>query len=485
MPGDGPQAEVDCRALSQTSSELMKKETREPPVHFWDVLRNIGPGIVVTGSVIGSGELINTPQRASNYGFTILWAVVLSCIIKYWLQVELGRYCLANNLTTIQALNTLPGPKWRKTHIIPLLYMFGYVLSMATLAGILSATAGLLKSVCQELFPQLAWLASVPLWAIVTYILTIALLYSGAYRTLEWAITILVAGFSFSVLLCLALIQFTPYHITGEELASGLTFRVPPGSDYYIISLMGALGAGANELFMYPYWILENGYTRFVGPKEKGTASDAWYRRALGWIYVMKVDVAVATAIATLVTIGYYLVAAAVLYGGEIGGTDVVRDISGMFTRTYGRWSYLVFMIGGFCTLYSTLVVVAAATGRMGADITSSLGLINREDEPAQRRTIRIFLLTFLTGVLLVSLYMTQPQNYIAFGQFAIGIINTPLLLLGIVMMAFRTEKRLRMGRVAGALLILSVLVFGFVLIRTAPDTLANIKGVLRGLINR
>ncbi len=122
-------------------------EAQEAPRDWRGVLRHIGPGIVVTGSVIGSGELINLPQRAASYGFVLLWAVILSCVIKYWLQIEIGRYCLTRNLTTVQALNTLPGPKWRGTHIIPLLYLCGFLLSMATLAGILTATAGLLANV--------------------------------------------------------------------------------------------------------------------------------------------------------------------------------------------------------------------------------------------------------------------------------------------------------------------------------------------------
>lgn len=439
----------------------------------------------MTGSVIGSGELINLPQRAASFGFTLLWAVILSCVIKYWLQIEIGRYCLTRNLTTVEALNTLPGPKWRGTHIIPLLYLFGFLLSTATLAGILTATAGLLANVCQDLFPDQRLLFDARLWAVATYLVTAALLYRGRYATLESFIAILVGGFSLSVLLCLALIQFTPYRVTAGQLASGLTFQTPPGSGYAIISLLGALGAGANELFMYPYWILENGYARFIGEKRD---DEGWYARARGWMRVMKADVAIATAISTIVTLGYYLVGAAVLQGREVGGPDVVKDVSRIFTETFGAWSYLVFMLGGFCTLYSTLVVIAAVAGRMGADYTSSLlggGLIDRKDEAARPKMIRLFTMLFLTLWLLLALFITEPQNYIAFGQFAIGVINTPLLIVGIVLLAFRTERRLRMSKAGAALLLASAVVFGLTLIRAMPETVANLGGVLRGLAPR
>ncbi|MGH9839709.1 MAG: Nramp family divalent metal transporter [Blastocatellia bacterium] len=468
--------------MQATARQL--SEAQEAPRDWRGVLSHIGPGIVVTGSVIGSGELISLPQRAASYGFALLWAVILSCVIKYWLQIEIGRYCLTRNLTTVQALNTLPGPKWRGTHIIPLLYLFGFLLSTVTLAGILTATAGLLANVSQDLLPNQKLLFDVRLWAVVTYVVTAALLYRGKYAALESFIAILVGGFSLSVLLCLALIQFTPYRVTAGQLASGLTFQTPPGAGYAIISLLGALGTGANELFMYPYWILESGYARFVGEK-RGADAESWYARARGWLRVMKVDAAIATALSTVVTLGYYLVGAAVLRGREVGGLDVVKDVSRIFTETYGAWSYLVFMLGGFCTLYSTLVVIAAVVGRMGADYTASLGLIERRDEAARQKMIRLFTMLFLTLWLLLALFITEPQNYIAFGQFAIGVINTPLLIVGIVLLAFRTERRLRMSKAGAALLLASAAVFGLVLVRTMPETFANLGGVLRGLVGR
>ncbi len=110
------------------------------------MLLAIGPGIVVSGSVIGSGELINVPVQAATFGFVVFWAVILSCVIKFFLQVELGRHCLVHNRTTIQALNTCPGPRFRGTSWIGLVFMVGYTAFMVTVGGIMASTAGLFNS---------------------------------------------------------------------------------------------------------------------------------------------------------------------------------------------------------------------------------------------------------------------------------------------------------------------------------------------------
>src|SRR5918999_1186207 len=107
--------------------------TDSKPKSFFRSLAAIGPGIVVAGSVIGSGELINTPVQAAKFGFVLLWVVLLSCVIKYFLQVEIARHCLVHHRTTVEALNQCPGPKFRRTSWIALLYMLGYFATMLTI----------------------------------------------------------------------------------------------------------------------------------------------------------------------------------------------------------------------------------------------------------------------------------------------------------------------------------------------------------------
>ncbi len=568
---------------------------RAPPTRLGPMLMAIGPAIVVSGSVIGSGELINVPVQAAVFGFVLFWAVALSCVIKYFLQVELGRYCLVHNRTTIQALNTCPGPKFRGTGWVGILYMVGYTVSMVTVAGILAATAGLLQSVwpmdwlgLSEDHEQ-AQIIGKNIWGIVTFFVVSLMLWRGFYGELEKLVAILVAGFSLSIVVALLLLVLFPdprYPLSGGDVLSGLTFSLgeldPQLAAFAVISLLGALGTTANELFMYPYWILEKGYAQHLGP----ASSDGWLERARGWVRVLRVDTGSATLLATVITAAYFLVGSAVLHqhgkvwqftaddildwpglaskltdgGGknstspshrvwellpadvqtavvraaeaagrldkpdpgftralneivhrrdfhrerdfqqvdipdqvqrflgrdraalsnqqvqrlnrllleasfpmEIAtsipsGSEVVKEISKIYTETYGEWSYVIFMFGGFCTLFSTIVVVVAASGRMWTDLLSSMGTFKWDDQKARRRCNRVFQTVYLAAFLAITLFVTEtPEKLVILGQYINGLFNTPLIMFGICWLAFHTDRRLRMGRATAVLLLTTV----------------------------
>ena len=60
---------------------------------------------------MGSGELIATTTLGAQVGYTALWLVLLSCLVKPVVQAELGRYTIATGETGLEALNRLPGPR--------------------------------------------------------------------------------------------------------------------------------------------------------------------------------------------------------------------------------------------------------------------------------------------------------------------------------------------------------------------------------------
>ena len=454
---------------------------RNAPRGFFGVMTALGPGLVIIGSVMGSGELINTPTQAAKYGFILLWAVILSCVIKYFLQIEIGRFTLAHQCTPFEAFSTLPFPKFRNTSWIGLAYLAVSLPTSLAFAGIIGATGGMMHSLiplsenAQSSNELWIWIIAVGTWAI---------LWRGVYAEMEKLIMILVLGFSISVVGGVVLIQGTEFRVSMSQVMDGFSFSLDgDGAAFAVISLMGALGATANELFMYPYWILEKGYTTFTGAPE----SEGWTERTRGWIRILQIDVGVATFLTTVITAAYFLMGAAVLHSQKIipEGTGVVDELSRMFTDSYGPWSRGMFLIGAFCTLFSTLIVGIAAFARMWGDMFSCIGTIPKGDANKLRKVQRIAEACYMTLVPVLAIYGASaskwlfgtdkvgPGTLVIAGQYVSGLVCTPVLIFAICWLAFRTDKRIRMGNVSAVCLVVSVIVItGCILFSTLKNLL-------------
>ncbi|OYW17009.1 MAG: hypothetical protein B7Z55_13400, partial [Planctomycetales bacterium 12-60-4] len=88
---------------------LPPEDIQDPPTTTWAALRKIGPGIILAGTIVGSGELILTTSLGAKYGFVFLWLILFSCVIKVFVQIELGRYAISSGKPTLGALNEIPG----------------------------------------------------------------------------------------------------------------------------------------------------------------------------------------------------------------------------------------------------------------------------------------------------------------------------------------------------------------------------------------
>src|SRR5262245_23468429 len=167
---------------------------QEPPATLWHALRKIGPGIILAGSIIGSGELLLTTSLGAEYGFAFLWLILFSCVIKVFVQIELGRYAISSGKPTLGAINELPGPRLGVNWLV----WWWLVLVLATVSQ-LGAMAGGVGQAMQLAFPgvspKIAELCGSALphlaekirerpdypWAVVTALAAVLLLLSGGY----------------------------------------------------------------------------------------------------------------------------------------------------------------------------------------------------------------------------------------------------------------------------------------------------------------
>jgi len=411
-------------------------EVRDAPRGLGGLLRNIGPGVVVSGSVVGSGELLVTTRMGAEVGFVFLWGVIVASVVKFFIQMELGRQCILHNTTTIQILDRVGGLRLRNTSWAAWLCSIGYFAVMPALIGILGAVAGLMITI----FPAVSY----EVWAVVAFVVLSLLLYRGLYQDLEKMVTGLVATFSLIVIGSVLVLQGTDYSISGSELASGFGFEMPAGGAFVALAVMGSVGATAVELFMYPYWVREKGYPDFVGPQQD-TAE--WQRRYRGWMRVLTTDALVCTGIAVVITAAYYLLGASILKELNVlpQGMKVVEDVSLIFTESIGGWAYFLFMFGGFCTLFSTLLVFTASSGRIGVDFLHQVKVPSLDSEEVRRKLLRILQIVipflWLIGTMVWS---STPLELVLIGANANNLLLIPLA-YGVLHLAMRTRKEERM----------------------------------------
>ena len=416
--------------------ETEQRGIRAAPQRASGLLRNIGPGVIVSGSVVGSGELLVTTRMGAEVGFVFLWGVILACLVKYAIQLELGRQCILRNSSTIEILDQVPGRRFKGVSWIAWLCVAGYFSVTVAVIGILGSVAGLMVTV----FPFMSehW------WAVMVFLAMSALLWRGLYGDMEMMVSILVTTFSLVVIGSVLALQGTGYAISSAQIASGFRFEMPAEGAFVALAVMGSVGATAVELFMYPYWIVEKGYPDFVGPKED---SDAWRARYRGWMRVLMMDAGVCTGIALVITCAYYLLGASVLKQLQVlhEGMKVVEQVSLIFTESIGDWAYYLFMFGGFCTLFSTLLVFAASSGRIGADFLRQVGVGALVREEGYRRWVRIFQIGFPFLWLGFILYDPRTLDFVLKGANANNLLLIPLA-YAVLHLAMRVPEEERMS---------------------------------------
>ena len=428
---------------------------QEPPVSLWAALRKIGPGIVLAGSIVGSGELLLTTSLGAKHGFLFLWLIIFSCIIKVFVQTELGRYAISSGKPTLGAINELPGLKVGAHWILWcwLFMMLTTIFQLGAMTGIVGQTLNLafpkvslgLVEMFRDSLPSIAKsIMERPEspWAVLTCITAVGLLWSGSYRRIELITTVLVVGLTFVTLTAACALPATNYPIPWSEVAEGLTFAMPAAGIAAAFGAFGITGVGASELFYYPYWCLEKGYARYVG---RCDPSDAWELRARGWIRVMHLDAWVSMIVFTISTLAFYFMGATVLHPQKLDpkGPEMIETLSHMFVDTFGNWTMIVFLIGAGAVLFKTLYLSSAGNSRLLADFFSLAGFARYERPEQRARMIHRFSLLIPLIALILFFAFKDPRQMVVIGGFAQGLMLPLISGVTVFFRYRRTDRRI------------------------------------------
>jgi Mn2+/Fe2+ NRAMP family transporter len=566
----------DDATTTPAEATTENSDIQEPPTSFGGIFRKLGPGLIIAASIVGSGELIATTKTGAQAGISLLWLIVVGCVIKVFVQIELGRVAISQGETTLTSLNRIPGPRLVVSWIIwywliMMIVGFGqlggiiggvgqalalarpltgdYVeaikfpsesdlkryiawddeqknhdgLFLSTLkeehqkrvvraqeviqtrldkldkskAGLADETLSLVRNLIDkereakakeyagEDFDKDAllkseksavkavltpWTWDDKYWSVVVAVMTIVLLIRGKYGLIQNVSTLLVVGFTFITIGNVMALQFKPeFAMTAGEIFSGLMPLLPdagvapPGLPYWelkpalatALATFGIIGVGATELVAYPYWCIEKGYAKYTGPK---TDDEGWYRRANGWINVMRWDSFASMLIYTVATLAFFFMGVAVMYqnGLDPEGMRMVSTLLEQYVPVFGEYAKWLFLVGAIAVLYSTYLVANAAWTRLYTDAFKVYGLMSRDNEKAHNQSILI--LAIVLPLISMGLWCSgiNPVKLVLLS----GLMQAIMLpMLGFAALWFRftkTDEPIRPGRVWDGCLILS-----------------------------
>lgn len=425
---------------NETMSEMdpycqSESAIREPPTSVWGSLPFLGPGFILSASIVGSGELIATTIVGAKAGFVLMWFIIFSCLVKVAVQVEFGKHAISSGESTMASLNTLPGPKLGQANWSIWTWLILMIAKMMQVGGIVGAVV----LAIEQFAPSLS---QMPARAISTYVVAASvslLVYRGYYLLIEKASLIMIGAFTLFTFVSICALQTTDLAITGSEFVSGLVPNIPTETVviFAAIGAFGITGVGGDEIMAYNYWLLEKGYGAYTGPRSE---SPEWERRAKGWIRIMYLDATLAMVAYTAMTVMFYLLGAAVLHrqGNVPESGQLISTLGNMYTASLGPWARSVFVVGAIVVLYSTLFAALAAWTRMFSDAFARVGLYRFEDEQTRRKAIAIlaWLIPFGWGTLF--LFMGKPALMVFLGGIATVVI---LLIVVFAALYFRYRR--------------------------------------------
>lgn len=431
---------------------------KDPPRTLWGILTSIGPGLILTANIVGTGELIATTRLGSQVGFLLLWFILFACVVKVFVQVELGRYTISEGVSSLEILNRLPGPK--------VIVRWAVWLWILMYVGTLFQMSGMIGGIAELFAGSQDRLATLP-WAVAGAALCAVLLVVGRYGIIENASTFMVVAFSITTVLAIAFLQATPSRVTPADLATGFSFRLPANLTTAFV-VFGITGVGAAELMFYPIWCLEKGYARFVGRRDD---SPLWVARAKGWMRVMRWDAWCSMVIYTIATTGFYLLGAGILHrsGKIVSDRGPMQTLADMYTGTFGGPGLWIYFVGAFMVLYSTYFVSTASNARLFADVTGLLGVFRYPTPEARMRVVKAGVIAIPVFTLLAYFVIRAPVTLVLVGGTAQALM-LPFLGFAAVWLHRQIAPSLRAGVPWTSCLILSFLAMAIVGVFQAGD---------------
>ena len=353
-------------------------------------MRRFGPGMLVAAAFIGPGTVTTASIAGANFGFVLMWALLLSIIVTFVLQEMSSRLGIVSGLGLSEALRSSINNHFLKAFLMILIVSaLGIGNAAFEVGNITGAAIGL---------SQISSL-SISSSVLIVGILVLILLGTRIFKMLEQILTVLVVIMSLLFLLTMITIE-----IDYSKLLRGLF--IPTVTASSLLTIMALIGTT-----VVPY----NLFLHADASKRKW--KDQEVTQALN---NSRVDTAISIGLGGLITLAIMSTSAVAFFGSsmEISSENLARQLEPIL----GSYSSYIFNFGLFVA-----GITSAVTAPLAASIavTEALGWKN---DPSSFRFKLVWIIILLIGVLF-AYFGTKPLQAILFAQ-ATNALLLPFLAL-------------------------------------------------------
>jgi manganese transport protein len=348
-----------------------------------DILKYIGPGLLVTVGFIDPGNWASNLAAGSGYGYSLLWMVTLSTVMLILLQHNVAHLGIVTGDCLSEAASKHLKPWLSKT-----------VLSTAVLASVSTALAEILGG---SIALNMLFKIPVRLGAILVLALILWMLFSSSYRRIEkWIIGFVsIIGISFLYELSLVNVNW------GEAVKGWLTPDFPSGSMPVIMAVLGAVVMPHN-LFLHSEIIQSREWNKedheIIKRQLKYEFADTLFSMGVGWA----------------INSAMIILAAATFFSKGVQVTEL-NQAQSMLEPLVGKAAAVVF---GTALLFSGISSTTTA-GMAGGSIVAGMF---KEPYDIKDSHTKLGVASILTAATVLIFLITDPFNGLVYSQMFLSI---------------------------------------------------------------
>ena len=146
------------------------------------------PGIILLGFNLGTGSVTAMAKAGAEYGMTLLWTIVASCLCTFFMINLYGRYTLVTGETALQAF---------KKHIHPAVGIYSIAALTLGVAGSVMGVMGIVADICFEWSKTFVTGGIAPIWFAAFFsALVFFIFWNGKTDFFERSLAVIVAVMS-------------------------------------------------------------------------------------------------------------------------------------------------------------------------------------------------------------------------------------------------------------------------------------------------